>query len=292
MPKTGIQDEEVVMFKFRKSEIVLVGLVVLSLVGVGCAAAPPEVAPPEATEVVLKVSGSGSTTSLLAAVAPAFEADTPGYKLETLTGTGSGGGVQGVTEGVLDVSAMARPPKDEELEAAPDLQYVEFGQGAVALFNHPDVDVTNLSSAQAVGILSGEITSWSEVGGPNSDIILYVRDEADTSTKSIREAFFGDTLFPDTAQVVTSQGAMEAAVGGTPDSIGFGAWVSVLAADVEAQGLGLDGTAPGDTSYPITKPVGVAYLAERQADVQPLIDWLLSERGQAVLQEYDVITPQ
>jgi len=283
------------MFNPKNLKRVIGGLVVLLVAATACSSAPTDVesgAPPETTAVVLKVSGSGSTTSLLQAVAPEFEADTPGYKLEALTGTGSGGGVQGVIEGVLDVGAMARPPKEEELEVAPDLQYVEFGQGAVALFNHPDVDVANLSSAQAVGILSGEITNWSEVGGPNSDIILYVRDEADTSTKSIRGAFFGEAPFPDMAQVVTSQGAMETAVQGTPDSIGFGAWVSVLASNTEAQGLGLDGTAPGDTNYPITKPLGITYLAERQADVQPLIDWLLSERGQAVLQEYDVITPQ
>jgi len=34
----------------------------------------------------------------------------------------------------------------------------------------------------------------------------------------------------------------------------------------------------------------IGYLPERQGDVQPLIDWLLSKQGQAALGEFGVIT--
>jgi hypothetical protein len=42
----------------------------------------------------------------------------------------------------------------------------------------------------------------------------------------------------------------------------------------------------------MTTSLGIGYLKDRKADVQPLIDWLSSEKGQMKLQEFDVITPQ
>lgn len=69
-------------------------------------------------------------------------------------------------------------------------------------------------------------------------------------------------------------------------------WPSALAAGTEVVGVALDGVAPDDSAYPMTSPVGIGYLADRQAGVQPLIDWLLSEEGQAALGEFGVIPLQ
>jgi ABC-type Fe3+ transport system substrate-binding protein len=84
---------------------------------------------------------------------------------------------------------------------------------------------------------------------------------------------------------------MQTAVAGTPGGVGFGSWPSALATGANVRPIALNGVAPGDSTYPIITPVGIGYLARRQADVQPLIDWLLSEQGQAALQEFDVIAP-
>jgi phosphate transport system substrate-binding protein len=260
------------------------------LIAAGCTSSSKEAAtetPAPVDEVTLTISGSGGTTRILNAVKPAFEADTPGYHLEVLTGTGTGGGVQGVVDGTLDVAAMARLPKDDEA-----VEYVEFGQSGQAIFVHPDVSVTELSTEQTVAIFSGEITNWSEVDGEDQEIVLCVRDEGDSSTQALREAVFGDTPFPETAQVLTSQGDMIAIVEGTPNSVGFGTWPAVLADSAGVKAIALDGVLPSDPTYPITGVVGVGYLSERQTDVQPLFDWLLSENGQAALQEFGVITSQ
>jgi len=45
---------------------------------------------PAQPDVVLTVSGSGSTQRVLTAITDAFEADTPGYQLEILPGSGTG----------------------------------------------------------------------------------------------------------------------------------------------------------------------------------------------------------
>jgi phosphate transport system substrate-binding protein len=187
---------------------------------------------------------------------------------------------------------MARPPKDEELEAAPTFEYVEFGLAAVALFTHADVDVTDLTSDQAVAIFTGEITNWSEVGGEDMDIVLCIRDEKDSSTVVLRETFFSDIEFAESAQVLTSQADMEAAVAGLPGSVGFGSWVSVRAAGTEVNLITIDSIAPDNPDNASLKPLAVGYLADRQDDVQPFIDWLLSEKGLETLQTFAVVPLQ
>lgn len=282
------------MFKFNNQNIIIIGLSLALLIVTGCSStaaqsAPNEVSAPQTPQIVLKVSGSGSATAVLSAIQPAFEADTPEYRLEVLSGSGTGGGVKGIDQGVLDVAAMARPPKDNE--ASQSVEYVEIGQAGQAIITHPDVDVSNLTTAQVAAIFSGEITNWSEIGGPDRPLILYVRDEGDSSTKALRSSIMGDTPFAaSVAQVITSQGDMLAAVSGTPDSLGIATWPTALAKGAKIQALTIEGVAPGDSDYPMIGPLGIGYLTERQSDVQPLIDWLRSEQGRAALSEFDMIT--
>ncbi len=283
------------MFTFKNWKTVIAGLPLLLLTTIGCASPSlvsnktPTPGTDEANpSVVLKISGSGGTTLILAAIAPAFEADSPGFQIKTLTGTGTGGGVKGVMQGLLDAAAMARPPKDKEL--AQDLEYVQFGNAGMAVYAHPDVGLTNLTTEQTEAIFSGQITNWSEVGGPNQEIVLYIRDEEESGTKLLRrETTFGNTPFSETAQVITSQGDMIVAIAGTPGSIGYGTWPTVLATKSDVAAIALDGITPDDSAYPLVGPLGIGYLPNRKADVQPLIDWLLSERGQAALRDLDVI---
>jgi phosphate transport system substrate-binding protein len=285
---------EAKMFRFNNWNSIIAGLSLTLLVVTGCSSVAAESAPSQATppkaQVVLKVSGSGSATAVLSAIQSSFEADTHGYRLEVLPGTGTSGGVEGIVQGVLDVAAMARPPKDEE--AAQNVEYVEFGQAGQAVITHPDMGVSDLTAPQVAAIFFGEITNWSEIGGPNRPIILYVRDEGDSSTKALRSVIMKDIPFAESvAQVFTSQGDMLTAVAGTPDSLGIVTWPTALANGADVQAVSIDGVAPGDSSYPMTSPLGIGYRADRQTDMQPLIDWLRSEQGRAALGKYDMITP-
>ena len=267
--------------------IVLVGIV---LVLVGCGAKPASTPEPVAIsdQVVLKASGSGGVTILLGVIEPAFEAGVPGYSLDVLPGTGSGGGAQGAIEGVLDVALMARPPKDEE--AAQGLEFVQFGQAGMAIITHPSVGVVNLTVEQVVAVFSGEVVNWSQVGGPDEDILVFIRDEADSTTRALRQVILGDTPFSASAGMLTSDGEMMATVAATRYGVGLAPWPPASAQGIDVRAVALDGIAPGDSAYPMLLPLGIGYMPDRQAQVQPLIDWLLSERGQAALQEFDVIT--
>ncbi len=266
---------------------VVTTLTFFTLVIISCAPAAKESPAPPPLKV-LKVSGAGGVSILVSAVKPAFEAATPGYVLEVLPGSGTGGGVKGILDGVLDVATMARAPKEDE--TAKNVAYFEFGQAGQAIITHPDVNVENLTVAQIQAIFSGEVRNWSEVGGANMPLILYVRDEDDSSTKALRAFIKNEEPFPQTvAKVFTSQGDMLAAVAGTPGSVGIANWPAALAEGAKVRGVKVDGLAPGDPAYPMVSPFGLGYLTSQKAQVQPFIDWLKSEPGRAALKEFEVI---
>ncbi len=241
--------------------------------------------------VVLKISGSGTVTTVLEALKPAFEKSTPGYKLEILSGSSTGNGVTGILDGILDAAAMARPPKDEE--TAKKIKFFEMGKVGQAIISHSSlVNITSLDNQQIADIFAGKITNWSEVGGPDQKIVLYVRDEDDTSTKAIRKNLLGDTPFPESTTTLFSQVDMAFSVEGTPGAVGFAAWVSILATKTNVNAIPINGISPDNASYPILDSAGIGYMAERENDIQPLINWLSSPDGQTALQALGFISTQ
>jgi len=262
-------------------------LVFLSLIGALLVAACGSLSAQQTTPTVpplvtLKASGSGTITTVLEALKPSFEAATPGYKLEVLPGSSTGNGVTGILENLLDIAAMARAPKDEE--TAKNVKYYEMGLVGQAIIAHPSVArIANLNKQQIIDIFSGKITNWSEVGGPDLKIVLYVRDPDDSSTKGLRKAIVGETPFPDTATTLTSQGDMIVSVEGTPGAVGVAAWPAILATKANMQAIAIDGIKPDNASYPILGSAGIGYMAERESDIQPLMNWLNSADGQSAL---------
>jgi phosphate transport system substrate-binding protein len=278
----------------RALEMILAaGVMFLMLSGLGCAGAPKN-SPLEtraAPRLVLTISGSGSTTSILEALQPAFEKDHPDYRLEVLAGTGTNEGITGVQKGVLDIVAMARPLK--ESETALNIKYAALGRAGVAIITHSNVGVKDLTTEQAVAIFSGAVTNWARVGGPNKDIILFIRDAGDSSTDALGKTILKGIPFSEkAARVLTSQNAMQSAVEGTPDSVGFGTWAGALANRGKVQAISLDKIPPGDPRYPVSVLLGIGYLANRQSDVQPLLDWLVSPRGKQALMSLSVIVSE
>lgn len=237
--------------------------------------------------VTLQVSGSGSVTGVLNAIADEFESANPAYVLEVLPGSDTSGGVTGTIEGTLDLAAMSRPVRDSE--AAQGLVAVQFGNSSTAIISHPDVGVTALTSEQLMGILSAEITNWSEVGGADLPIAVYVRDPDEGNTVDLRDTYIGETEFSPNAVVMSSQTDMLNVVSRVEGAFGYSTWATTVAngADVVSHtidGVGVDAPPESLKSY-----MGVGYLPDRLSDVQPLLDWLLSPEGQSALQAVGVI---
>ena len=106
----------------------------------------------------------------------------------------------------FDVAAMSRPAKDSEAEQG--IQYMEFGTSVTTIITHPGgCDRSDRRAGD--GYFHGRITNWSAVGGPDLEIVVYVRDPEESNTSDIREAFVGENEFVAASQVMTSQTDMQ-----------------------------------------------------------------------------------
>lgn len=248
---------------------------------------PTPIPPTEVPTTTLKVSGSGSVTPILNAIADKFEAANPSYIIEVLPGSGTGGGVRGIDEGTLDFAAMSRPPREGEAEQ--EVEFIQFGSSFTAVMTHPDVGVTELTSEQLADILTGKITNWSDVGGDDMEIIVYLRDPDEGNTKDVRAAFIGDVEFVDSAQVLDSQTDMQNTLSNVEGAIGYGTWVTALANDADVVSLTIDGIGVDNTPEEFYTVMGIGYLSDRSDDIQTLVDWLLSDDGQVALEDVGVI---
>ena len=106
---------------------------------------------------------------------------------------------------------------------------------------HPGVGVTDLTGEQVMGIFTGAITNWSEVGGPDLEIVVYVRDPEESNTSDIREAFVGENEFVAASQVMTSQTDMQNVLVSVEGAIGYGTWATALANEADVVSLVVDG---------------------------------------------------
>ncbi|MBL8133192.1 MAG: substrate-binding domain-containing protein [Anaerolineae bacterium] len=271
------------MIQSRLARLILGTTILLAACSPANVATPtPTTMPTEpATAVTLTISGSGSVSPILAALADDFEAAYPGYVLDVLPGTGTGGGVTGVLEGVFDAAAMSRAAKDSEIEQG--VEAVQFGVTSTVVIGHPDLSVTELTRDQLTGILTGAIINWSEVGGDDLPIIVYVREPDEGNTVAIRETYIGDVEFAASAVTMTSQTDMQNAVSDIEGAIGYATWATVAANRAEVKAIPVDGIGTDNSSPSLTMYMGVGYLTDRLDDIQPLISWLLSEQGRSAL---------
>lgn len=263
----------------------------LLLVSISLIACSPTAQPTPTPEprLELSISGATSVSSVLGALESQFEADVKSRDLNVLSGTTTAAGVQGMLEGILTAAALLRPLNEEEI--AQQVQYAPLGQTAVAFIVHPLLDIEALSSDEVLGIYRGKITNWAEVGGPDQEIVVFGRGETESHTVLLRSVIFGDALFPETVTIAPSHGALLTAVETTPNSIGYTVWAAALASETQAKSVLLDDISVSSAEYPVLAQMGIGYMEAQQSTVQPLLDWLKTERGQAALSTFGVILP-
>ena len=78
-----------------------------------------------------------------------------------------------------------------------------------------------MSAAQYVGILTGQIKNWREVGGAYEKITLIHRAKSSGTRATIAEVVLGGARFTNDAIIQDSNGAVRSAIASTPVAIGY-----------------------------------------------------------------------
>ena len=206
------------------------------------------------TELTGSVATDGSTSmkSVIGALGESFQNANSGVTF-TYNPTGSGSGIQAVSEGRCDIGLASRGLKDDEKSSG--LTETVLAYDGIAVVVSPENPVSDLTIEQIADIYTGKITNWSEVGGNDAEIVLIGR-EAGSGTRDGFESITGTEEACQYRQELTSTGDVIATVSQNPNAIGY---ASLSAVKESVKALRVGGVAPSedtvkDGSYVIQRP--------------------------------------
>ena len=188
--------------------------------------------------------GSTSMEKVIGALGESFMEANKGTTF-TYNPTGSGSGIQAVSEGRCDIGLSSRALKDDEKAAG--LKETIVALDGIAIIVNPQNPVKDLSLEQ--------IANWKDVGGEDAEIVRIGR-EAGSGT---RDGFESITDTKDACQYrqeLTSTGDVITTVSQNPNAIGY---ASLAAIKDSVKALTVNGVAPTeatvkDGTYLVQRP--------------------------------------
>ncbi|MBH0244552.1 phosphate ABC transporter substrate-binding protein [Streptomyces cavourensis] len=250
----------------------------------------------------LRASGSTTVAPVAADAAEALKAQ--GMNITIATQGGSAGGISQLAAGQIDIALSSKPISDEDRTAHPKADFVttQIGSDAVGVIvTKPvaDAGVKNLTVNQVRGLFEGKITNWSEVGGPKLDVFVYDKEPGRGTREVLDKYVYGDEKAPpppDTDNFAIVGGNLETrnklestpgAVG--PLSTGFVEGREKLAV-VTLDGIAASPENIASGKYPMNRPLYLITNGEPAGDAKKFIDYLLSDKGQALLEPHGYLS--
>lgn len=241
----------------------------------------------------ISLAGSTSMEKLCEAMSESFMEAYPDITV-TVEYTGSGAGIESLTQGSIDIGNASRSLEEGEKEKGAVENIVAID--GIAVITDKSNTVADLSTEQLAAIYTGDITNWSELGGIDEAIVVIGR-EAGSGTRSAFEELLEIEDSCSYAQELDSTGAVLAKVASTPGAIGY---VSLDVVDDTVQAMSLNGIPASEESilageYLLSRPFVMATMGEISAQdelVQAWFAYIASEEGQSVISGLGLILPQ
>ena len=200
----------------------------------------------------VSTDGSTSMEKVINSLGESFMAMNKDVKF-TYNPTGSGSGIQAVSEGRCDIGLSSRALKSDEKESG--LTETVLALDGIAIVVSPENPVSDLDVDTIAKIYTGEITNWKDVGGNDAEIVLIGR-EAGSGTRDGFESITGTKDSCAYRQELTSTGDVINTVSKNPNAIGY---ASLSAVGESVKALTVGGVAATedtvrDGSYVVQRP--------------------------------------
>jgi phosphate transport system substrate-binding protein len=146
------------------------------------------------SQQLIQIKGSDTLINLVQRLSEVYLEKHPEVGI-AITGGGSGVGIAALIANRIEVANASREMKEKEYEAAREngVEPVEIviGIDGLSVTVNSDNPVNSLTIDQIGAIFRGDITNWSEVGGPSMPISLYGR-QANSGTYAFFQEFVLD----------------------------------------------------------------------------------------------------
>ncbi|MEB3339552.1 phosphate ABC transporter substrate-binding protein [Okeania sp.] len=233
---------------------------------------------------VVRVDGSTSMVTINQNLKAGFEKQFPNTTVAT-SARGSGAGIKDLLAGNLDVAASSRPLTAEEqgqgLEAVPvALDKIAIVVGINNPFNG------SLTPNQVKAIFQGQITNWSDVGGPNAQIRVINRPTVSGTHQSFQEMVLNGESFGNSANITTLERDAT-----TPllralenDGIGYATFAQVQNQQT-VRSLPINSLNPDSATYPLSRQLFYVYKNPPTQAAKDFLGYATSSQGQEAVFE-------
>ena len=241
------------------------------------------------------IAGSSSAAGLVKALGNDFKEE---YKdkypdLEfKITDEDSGSATDAVRSGKADIGLVSRAVTDEEKSLVDDVEV--FAMDGIAVIANKNCNIENLTVSQAKKIFSGQIVNWSDVGGENTRINVYSREESSGTRNEFLNLLGLNSIFDttkekkltDRAAVYNSSEEVKKAVAGDKSGIGY---ISMTALDKTVKDIAVDDVKinaqnVGDENYKLVRNFSFVIAKDESEAADDFIDWVLSAKGQQAVE--------
>ncbi len=200
---------------------------------------------------------------------------------------GSGQGLQQVADGTVDIG-NSDVTAEEKLDASMAEGLVDHQVCVITMapIVNPDVaeaGVTDLTKDQLISIFTGETTNWSEVGGPDEDIVLITRPESSGTRATFEKyALDGNKEASNTSMETDDSGVLLQNVRDTKGAIGYVALSYLTGEDTGVSTVAIDGVEPTlentyNGTYPVWTYEHMYTNGEPNEVVQAFLDYIMSD---------------
>ncbi|BDZ66640.1 phosphate ABC transporter substrate-binding protein [Methanobacterium ferruginis] len=243
-------------------------------------------------EETITIVGSTSVQPVAEQLATEYMKSHPNVKV-TVQGGGSSVGIKSAQDGTANIGTSSKNLKANESEG---LTQWQIGLDGIAIVVNNENNLTGLTMDQVKGIFTGEITNWKEVGGPDAEINVVIREEGSGTRDAVQEIVLGKdssgnkVAFVSDAIVQSSTEAVQQAVAQDPNAIGFISFASVS----DTKALQIDGVTPSedtvlDGTYKIQRPFLFLVKGDLTGAVKEFVDWVNGSDGQAIIKSEKVV---
>lgn len=242
-----------------------------------------------ADEIV--INGSTTVLPIMQKISEAYMAANPGVQI-ALSGGGSGNGIKALLDGLATIAMSSRDIKGSETALAEKKGIhpvrTSIAVDALVPVVHPSNPVTQLSLDQLRDIYTGRITSWKEVGGKDSTIVVISRDTSSGTYETWEEMVMKQAKVMPRALLQASNGAVEQAVSKNPNAIGY-VGLGYLSANIKGLHIG-EVAASAETAlskqWPLSRELYVFTNGEASGAAGALLKYILDPaKGQKAVAE-------
>jgi len=231
--------------------------------------------------------GSTALQPLVEAAAKVYSTKCPAAKIN-VQGGGSGTGLTQVLQGgatIGDSDIFAEEANGVDAKQIVDHQVVVQG---FAMAANPSVTVTSLTQDQVIGIWTGKITNWKDVGGKDQKITIVNRPLSSGTRATFKKyALNGGAEAQGVALTEDSTGAVAKAIHDTPGAVGY-LGLAYFGTNKDLKQIQFNGKSPtianiSDNSYPIWSYGHMYTKGAATGLAKAFIDYMLSDDIQTTL---------